>query len=251
MSQFDFGNLSSPLHGADFIDNNLEPWRDALHTLHSGIERPTYAVPGLMWLDISESPWVLKVFQGSEDIVVGFFDSGAGTFTPAGAAVAVTASDQQPGNLNQKITVSTAFTKTVSNPGANEALNIAANFANQATVEAGTNDTQPVHSLGVLQSIQANALGGSKYATTQITFAITDTYQNTSGHAEVFSIAYTSTATGSTRLQASPDNLTWVDVGVVGTSFTVTDYLLPAGWYIKLLRQTQVSIVATYITRRV
>lgn len=71
MSQFDFGNLISPLPGADFIDNKLEPWRDALHSMHMGPSRPSYAIPGLMWVDNSGSTWVLKMFQGSSDIVLG------------------------------------------------------------------------------------------------------------------------------------------------------------------------------------
>lgn len=82
MSQFDFGNLSSPLSGANFIDNNLEPWRDALHSCHSGATRPSYAVNGLLWLDNSNSSlWILKMFQGSTDIVLGSLDPVTNKFT--------------------------------------------------------------------------------------------------------------------------------------------------------------------------
>lgn len=82
MSQFDFGNLSSPLSGANFIDNNLEPWRDALHSCHSGATRPSYAVNGLLWLDNSNaSLWILKMFQGSTDIVLGSLDPVTNKFT--------------------------------------------------------------------------------------------------------------------------------------------------------------------------
>lgn len=85
MSQFDFGNLSSPLSGTEFIDDNLESWRDALHSLHSGVSRPSYAVAGLMWIDTSVTPWLLKVFQGSDDIILGTLDSATLAFTPSGA----------------------------------------------------------------------------------------------------------------------------------------------------------------------
>jgi hypothetical protein len=82
MPQFDFGNLESPLSGASFINDNLEPWRDALHSLHSGTTRPTYAVAGMMWLDITTVPWELKVFDGSDDISLGSINSSTNVFTP-------------------------------------------------------------------------------------------------------------------------------------------------------------------------
>lgn len=85
MSQFDFGNLISPLSGADLIDSNLEPWRDALHTTHSGSTRPSYVVAGTLWLDTSSTPWLLKMFQGSDDIILGSLDTTGLDFTPTAA----------------------------------------------------------------------------------------------------------------------------------------------------------------------
>lgn len=87
MSQFDFGNLESPLPGSVFINGNLEPWRDALHSGHMGIARPSYVVSGMMWIDNSTTPWVLKVFQGSDDIIVGTLDPTTLVFVPSGAGV--------------------------------------------------------------------------------------------------------------------------------------------------------------------
>lgn len=86
MSQFDFGNLESPLPGASFINDNLEPWRDALHSGHMGNSRPSYVVSGMWWIDNSSTPWVAKVFQGSDDIVVGTLDPSTLVFTPSGVA---------------------------------------------------------------------------------------------------------------------------------------------------------------------
>lgn len=82
MSQFDFGDLESPLTGEEFINGNLEPWRDALHSCHIGDERPSYAVAGTLWIDNSETPWALNVFQGSDDIVMGTLDPSTLVFTP-------------------------------------------------------------------------------------------------------------------------------------------------------------------------
>lgn len=83
MSQSDFGNLSSPLNGPDFFDNKLEPWRDAVHSNHSGSSRPSYAAAGLAWLDTTTNPWSIKWFTGSADIVMGKLNTSLNIFVPA------------------------------------------------------------------------------------------------------------------------------------------------------------------------
>ena len=89
MSQFDFGNLRSPLPGADFIDSYLEPWRDALHTQHAGTSAPSYVQAGMLWIDNSTTPWALKVFDGSNNIVVGYIDNSAHTYLSANISSAM------------------------------------------------------------------------------------------------------------------------------------------------------------------
>lgn len=84
MSQFDFGNLESPLSGTALINSNLEPWRDALNSLHSGSTRPSYAVAGIMWLNTTTNPWVLNVFDGTDDIPLGTINTSTNAFTPNG-----------------------------------------------------------------------------------------------------------------------------------------------------------------------
>lgn len=88
MSQFDFGNLESPLSGSNFINSNLEPWRDALHTLHKGPSTPSYAVAGMMWINDSGSPWILNIFDGTDNISVGTVDPTTNVFTPSGVSQA-------------------------------------------------------------------------------------------------------------------------------------------------------------------
>lgn len=83
MSQFDFGNLESPLSGTDFINNKLEPWRNALHTLHSGTSRPTYAQAGTVWLKTTTTPWVINIFDGADDIPLGTVNPTTNVFTSA------------------------------------------------------------------------------------------------------------------------------------------------------------------------
>lgn len=84
MTQQDFGNLASPLSGTNFFDNKLEPWRDSLHSSHSGTSRPSYAAAGMLWMDTSATPWRLKMFDGTDDIVAGSFNISTNVFTPAG-----------------------------------------------------------------------------------------------------------------------------------------------------------------------
>lgn len=87
MSQSNFGNLESPLNGTNFFNTYLEPWRDALHTMHSGSSRPSYAVAGTQWLDTTTTPWAVKVFDGTQDISLGTINATTDFFTPANAAL--------------------------------------------------------------------------------------------------------------------------------------------------------------------
>jgi hypothetical protein len=84
MSQADIGNITAGQTGPDFFDNKLEPWRNALHSMHSGASRPAYALAGLMWLDTTTTPWIVKCFDGTEDITIGTINATTNTFAPAG-----------------------------------------------------------------------------------------------------------------------------------------------------------------------
>lgn len=87
MAQSDFGNLESPLSGTSFINTHLEPWRDAVHSTHSGGGRPSYAVAGMIWLDTTDSSrWIIYIFDGSEDIKIGEVDTTNDAFIPAGGS---------------------------------------------------------------------------------------------------------------------------------------------------------------------
>lgn len=83
MSQYDFGDLSSPLSGTTLINTHLEPWRNALHSMHKGNSRPSYAAAGMVWINGTTNPWVVNCFDGADDISLGTIDTSANTFTPA------------------------------------------------------------------------------------------------------------------------------------------------------------------------
>lgn len=88
MSQYSFGDLSSPLSGAALIDTHLEPWRNALHSNHSGASAPSYIASGMMWLNTTTNPWVLNVYDGADSIPLGTINTATNQFTPSNVAIA-------------------------------------------------------------------------------------------------------------------------------------------------------------------
>lgn len=153
MTQSDFGNLSSPLNGSTFFDSKLEPWRDTLHSMHKGNNRPTYAVAGMIWVKDSTNPWVLNIFDGSDDIPLGTVDTTTNLFTPAnigtlgnrtivgGGGITVTNGSGAGGNP----TLSIANTRTIfipagamrpSSTGGCASLALVATAANQPDISS-------------------------------------------------------------------------------------------------------------------
>lgn len=96
MSQYDFGNLESPLSGTSFFNTHLEPWRNALHSNHAGSSRPSYAVASMTWVNTTTNPHVLNYFDGSQDIPLGYIDISTNSFIPAGLLLNNTAATTNP-----------------------------------------------------------------------------------------------------------------------------------------------------------
>jgi len=87
MAQHDYGNPQSPFSGAQ-LNATLRNWRDALHTLHRGASRPTYAQGGMLWVrEVSGTQWELKLYDGVDDILVATINPVANTVAPAGAVM--------------------------------------------------------------------------------------------------------------------------------------------------------------------
>lgn len=96
MSQYDFGNLESPLSGTSFFNTHLEPWRDAQHSNHAGGSRPSYAVASMTWVNNTTNPHVLNYFDGSQDIPLGYIDISTNSFIPAGLLLNNTSATANP-----------------------------------------------------------------------------------------------------------------------------------------------------------
>lgn len=89
MSQYDFGTINPATKSGTALANDLNQWRNALHTLHRGASRPSYAQPGLLWIrDVSSTQWDLMLFDGAADVRLGQFNPSTNqwTLTSAGAA---------------------------------------------------------------------------------------------------------------------------------------------------------------------
>lgn len=78
MSQGDLGTLVAAETSGAELAARLTTWRDALHTQHSGSQRPSYLQAGGEWLDTSVSPWVLKFWTGVMDVDVMSIDPTTG-----------------------------------------------------------------------------------------------------------------------------------------------------------------------------
>lgn len=87
MSQADFGTIDPVEESGTELAAHLNAWRDALHSLHRGSGRPSYAVGGLLWIKDSTNPWKLYLFDGSEDILMGIFDTSSNLFLPSFGAL--------------------------------------------------------------------------------------------------------------------------------------------------------------------
>jgi hypothetical protein len=50
---------------------------DSVLTQYSGTSRPSYAQNGTLWLDTTTNPWLWKIYNGTIDIVIAAFSTGA------------------------------------------------------------------------------------------------------------------------------------------------------------------------------
>jgi len=67
--------------GIELMDKFLAGMADNQLTNHSGVSRPSYAQAGTFWIDTSATPWVLKQFTGSGDVILGTLDQTGLVFT--------------------------------------------------------------------------------------------------------------------------------------------------------------------------
>lgn len=66
----------------------------ALASKNSGATEPSYKAEGVEWLDKSGTPWLHKVYDGSDWIITGSYNATSNIFTPYVAGVAIGAAAQ-------------------------------------------------------------------------------------------------------------------------------------------------------------
>lgn len=76
-------NYSEDMSGAELLDDFITKSQENVLTSNSGLQRPSYAKEGTVWLDKTSSPWVYKMFDGTDDIIIGKFDANNNRFIPS------------------------------------------------------------------------------------------------------------------------------------------------------------------------
>lgn len=118
MAQNDFGTIDPATTSGTDLATLLGEFRDAQNTLHSGSTRPTYATAGMLWIqDVSATVKRLNVFDGSDDLEIGTYDTTTNVWTPVVASgVAYTASNLTvTGHVNFGGNINSIVTGTVNN----------------------------------------------------------------------------------------------------------------------------------------
>lgn len=79
-------NYSDNPTGPELLDNYLAKDQENCVTSNSGIQRPTYAQAGTVWLDNSTTPWTWYFYDGTTDIAIGTFNASTHEFISANFA---------------------------------------------------------------------------------------------------------------------------------------------------------------------
>lgn len=94
MSQYDFGNIDPYVVDGVQLAGMLNQWRDAVYTGQRGAARPSFAVPGMRWIDdaAGAANWIIKFYTGPTmgDLPMFNVDTVAGTMALGAAMRAVT-----------------------------------------------------------------------------------------------------------------------------------------------------------------
>lgn len=64
-------NYANNPTGPQLLDDYLAKEQENDLSSNSGIQRPSYASAGTVWLDTSVTPWLYKIYDGSDDAIIG------------------------------------------------------------------------------------------------------------------------------------------------------------------------------------
>lgn len=95
MSQFDYGTIDPNTKSGTVLATDLNSFRDALNSAHSGTSRPSYAVAKTIWVNDASTPWVVYMYDGADDIAIGTINAATNKFIPGASAAAAFADIKQ------------------------------------------------------------------------------------------------------------------------------------------------------------
>lgn len=75
MAQYDFGTIDPNTKSGTALASDLNSWRSALHSTHSGATAPGYLVAGMLWADTTSANYELKMYDGAQWITLGILDA--------------------------------------------------------------------------------------------------------------------------------------------------------------------------------
>lgn len=227
MTQSDFGNLSSPLSGSDFINNKLEPWRDSLHSTHSGTSRPSYVVSGLVWMDTTTTPWLVKLYDGTNDITLYSINATTHAVIFSGSNID-TASILQIAKIGAGVAPATG--NYISIGGSATGATVIAGYSNAQTVQSGVTSGYNANSTSISTAAAAFTLNALKhYVCDQGTIGAGSTVTNQFGYVAGATLIgatnnygfYGDIAAGTNRynlyMNGTADNLLNGSLGIGGT----------------------------------
>lgn len=271
MSQDDFGTINPATKSGTALASDLNDWRDTLHSLHSGSSRPSYATAGLVWLYTGATPWVIRIFDGSDDIDIGTVNATSNTFTVTLNDSAVTT-----GKIDNGAVTVAKLATVVGNAG----KLVAYNSSGVPTVVSAGTDTYPLVSNGTglpaFEQLATNGIANSAVTVAKISAAgstsgqvltstgsgtapsfqdaaggfdssvwnnvtgsraHTTSYQNTRGKPIQVGIVCRSTSSSSRQIEVSSNGSTWLYIGSAPDSTHVPTgsyFIVPDDWYYRI-----------------
>lgn len=171
MAQSDYGNPASPFSGTQ-LNNRIRDWRDALHTLHRGTSRPSYAQAGMMWIrEISGTQWEVLLYDGADDILIATVNPTTNISKPAIPSAAIGTTQIAAGAVTEeKLAPGLPFLPT-SGGTLTGPLNVAAGASNGIRV-AGDTNTAIVQSATSTWSVRTGGSERLSVSNTAITAAV-------------------------------------------------------------------------------
>jgi hypothetical protein len=75
MAQYDFGTIDPNTKSGTALATDLNSYRNAVNSMHSGSSAPSYITAGMLWVDTTSANYELKLYDGAQSILVAVIDA--------------------------------------------------------------------------------------------------------------------------------------------------------------------------------